>query len=234
MTGCSQRVIDKWLGVMPSINGDALDLPVGDHRRNPRRRGEALENAILTAVLEELAEVGYARLTMERVAARARTGKATLYRRWPGRAELVVDACAANRLSEADVPDTGVLRTDVLAALRQLSAKLATSHGDLLRGLLTEIMHDPEFARLVRERVHTAGPGPIQGVLWRAVRRGELASWVPASRRAGVAVDLLRNHYLLYGAPIPESVITEIVDDVYLPLLLAPPTAPPTALGDEA
>lgn len=202
---------------MPPINGDAPDRPAADHRRNPRRRGEELENAILSAVLEELAEAGYAGLTMERVAARARTGKAALYRRWPGRAELVIDACAAHRLSEADLPDTGVLRTDVLAALRQLSAKLATPHGDILRGLLTEAMHDPEFARLVRERVHTAGPGPIEGVLRRAVTRGEIAPWVPASRRATVAVDLLRHHYLLYGAPIPEAVMAEIVDDVYLP-----------------
>ncbi|MCQ4079051.1 TetR/AcrR family transcriptional regulator [Streptomyces sp. RB6PN25] len=211
---------------MPPTNADAPDRSAGDHRRNPRRRGEALEHAILTAVLEELAEVGYAGLTMERVAVRARTGKATLYRRWPGRAELVVDACAAHRLSDADLPDTGALRTDVIAALRQLSARLTTSHGDILRGLLTEIMHNPEFARLVRERVHTAGPGPIHGLLQRAVRRGEIEPWVPASRRATVAVDLLRNHYLLHGAPIPEDVITEIVDDVYLPLLLAPPGTP--------
>lgn len=209
------------------MNGDAPDRPAGDHRRNPRRRGEELENAILAAVLDELAEAGYAGLTMERVAARARTGKAALYRRWPGRAELVIDACAAHRLAEADLPDTGALRTDVLGALRQLSARLATSHGDILRGLLTEAMHDPEFARLVRERVHTAGPGPIEGLLRRAVARGEIASWVPASRRATVAVDLLRNHYLLFGAPVPEHVITEIVDDVYLPLLLAPPGVPP-------
>ncbi len=223
----SQRVLDKWLGVMPPTHGDAPDRTTGDHRRNPRRRGEELERAILAATLEELAEVGYAGLTMERVAARARTGKATLYRRWPGRAELVVDACAAHRLSDADLPDTGALRTDVITALRRLSARLAASHGDILRGLLTEVMHDPEFARLVRERVHTAGPGAIQAVLWRAVARGEIEPWVPASRRATVAVDLLRNHYLLHGAPIPEEVVTEIVDDVYLPLLLAPPAAPP-------
>ncbi|WP_326701399.1 TetR/AcrR family transcriptional regulator [Streptomyces sp. NBC_01754] len=207
---------------MPPTHGDTPDRSAGDHRRNPRRRGEELENAILTAALQELTEVGYAGLTMERVAARARTGKAALYRRWPGRAELVVDACAAHRMSDTCLPDTGVLRTDVLAALRQLSAKLATSHGDILRGLLTEVMHDPAFARLVRERVHTAGPGAIQGILLRAAERGEIEPWVPTSRRATVAVDLLRNHYLLHGAPIRDDVITEIVDDVYLPLLLAP------------
>lgn len=215
---------------MPPTNGDQPDRSPGadDHRRGPRRRGEELENAILTATLEELAEVGYTGLTMERVAARARTGKAALYRRWPSRAELVVDACATLRLTDPDLPDTGTLRTDVTAFLRQLSANLATSHGDILRGLLTEIMRDAEFAQLIRERVHTAGPGAIQGVLNHAVRRGEIEPWIPTSRRATVAVDLLRNHYLLFGAPIPDGVITEIVDDVYLPLLLAPPQPPTT------
>ncbi|WP_241968044.1 TetR/AcrR family transcriptional regulator [Streptomyces sp. ICBB 8177] len=181
-----------------------------------------MERAILAAALEELTEAGYAGLTMDRVAARAGTGKAALYRRWPSRAELIVDACAARRFSSADVPDSGALRTDVIAALRQLSDWLGTSHGDVLRGLLTEIVHDPELARLVRERLRTAGPGPIQGVLRRAVDRGEIQPWILTSRRATVAVDLLRNHFLLYGAPIPQDVVTEIVDDVYLPLLLAP------------
>ncbi len=219
-------MFDEWPGVMPPTHEDPPDSPAADHRRNPRRRGEALERAILRATLEELAEVGYAGLTMERVAARARTGKAALYRRWPGRAELVVDACAAHHLSDTDLPDTGALRTDVLAVLRQLSAKLTASHGDILRGLLTEIAHDPEFARLVRERVQTAGPGRILTILSRAVARGEIEPWVLTSRRATVAVDLLREHYLLWGAPIPPDVITEIVDDVYLPLLLAPRADP--------
>lgn len=195
----------------------------GDHRRNARRRGEALERAILTAALEELSEAGYAALTMERVAARARTGKAALYRRWPGRAELVVDACAAQGMSTMDVPDTGALRTDVLAVLRHFSATMAGPPGDLLRGLLGEIVRDPEFARLVRERVQTAGPGVIHNVLRRAVERGEIAPWVLGSRRATVAVDLLRNDILLRWDPLPDEVLVEIVDEVYLPLLVAPP-----------
>ncbi|MER7999549.1 MULTISPECIES: TetR/AcrR family transcriptional regulator [unclassified Streptomyces] len=199
-----------------------------DHRRGPRRRGQELEEAILAATIEELAEVGYARLTMERVAARARTGKATLYRRWPGLAELVVDACAIRDASDADLPDTGALRTDVLAALRLISGQLAGLRGDVLRGLLPEFVGDPDFARAIREKVRTAGPGAIKQALRRGVDRGEIEAWLPDSRRATVAVDLLRNHFLLHGAPIADDVITEIVDDVYLPLLLAPPSGPDT------
>ncbi|MFD7668152.1 TetR/AcrR family transcriptional regulator [Streptomyces sp. NPDC059788] len=184
-------------------------------------------------MLEELAETGYAALTMERVAARARTSKAALYRRWTGRAELVLDACKAHGLSDMDVPDTGALRGDVIALLRQMSAKMAAPIGGILRGLLAEMTRDPEFAKLIRERLHTIGP-VIRAILLRAVERGETEEWVLGSRRAAVATDLLRNEFLLFGAPVADEIIREIVDDVYLPLILAPapkPARPPGGTG---
>ncbi|MEU9117526.1 TetR/AcrR family transcriptional regulator [Streptomyces sp. NPDC048483] len=201
--------------------GKAAESAV-DHRKGPRRRGEELENAILTATLEELTEGGYAALTMERVATRARTSKAALYRRWSSRAELVMDACKLRGITDVDLPDTGALRTDVIALLRQISAKMASPLGGILRGLLTEMTRDPEFARLIRERVHTVGPPTLHVILERAIERGEVEPWIPDSRRATVATDLLRNHFLLFGAPVDDAIITDIVDDVYLPLVLSP------------
>ncbi|WP_189307992.1 TetR/AcrR family transcriptional regulator [Streptomyces albospinus] len=174
------------------------------------------------ATLEELSETGYAALTMERVATRARTGKAALYRRWANRAELVMDACKLAGVSHIDLPDTGTLRTDVIVLLRQIAAKMASPLGGILRGLLTEMTRDPDFATLIRERVHTIGPATLGVILERAVERGEIESWILDSRRATVATDLLRNHFLLFGAPVEDEVITEIVDDVYLPLILHP------------
>lgn len=166
--------------------------------------------------------MGYAGLAMERVAARAHTSKAALYRRWPSRAELAVEACRLRGISELEVPDTGVLRTDVIALLEQLSSRMASPFGDILRGLLTEMTRDAEFARLVRERVHTVGPATMRVILERAVERGEVERPILDSRRATVATDLLRNQFLLYGAPVDAEVIREIVDDVYLPLVLRP------------
>ncbi|MFH8350384.1 TetR/AcrR family transcriptional regulator [Streptomyces sp. NPDC018045] len=190
-----------------------------------------MENAILTATMDELAEVGYAALTMERVAARARTSKAALYRRWTGRAELVVDACKTRGISDIEPPDTGTLRDDMISLLKQMSAKMATPIGGILRGLLAEMTRDPEFARLIRERVQTVGPVVGRIILRRAVERGEVEEWVPGSRRASVATDLLRNEFLLYGAPIGDETIIEIVDDVYLPLVLAPAPRPAPRAG---
>ncbi|MGC0416948.1 AcrR family transcriptional regulator [Embleya sp. AB8] len=179
--------------------------------------------------MAELAEVGYAGLTMERVAARARTGKATLYRRWSSRAELAVEACKLRGVSEVDLPDTGSLRGDVIALLRQMSVKMASPLGGIMRGLLAETTHDPELARLIRERVHTMGPETIRFILERAVERGEVDRRILTSRRAAVATDLLRNEFLLFGAPIADEIIVDIVDEVYLPLVRKP--GPPSDRG---
>ncbi|PXX71294.1 TetR family transcriptional regulator [Nocardia tenerifensis] len=194
-----------------------------DHRKASRRRGEELERAILTATLAELAEVGYSGLTMDRVATRARTSKTVLYRRWAGRAELVMDACELDGAAEVDAPDTGALRSDVLTLLRRVSAKMDTPFGGIMRGLLGEMTRDPDLARLIRERVHRVGSGAIRPILERAVERGEVDRRVLDSRRATVAPDLLRNHFLLFGAPVEDEIIVEIVDEVYLPLVLREP-----------
>ncbi len=163
---------------------------------------------------------------MERVAARAHTGKAAIYRRWPNRAELVVDACKVHGIHDDDLPDTGALRTDMIALLRQVSVKMASPFGSIVRGLLAELPRHPDFARLVRERLHTVGPSTVRVILERAVERGEVERWIIGSRRATVATDLIRNEFLLFGAPVADRIITEIVDDVYLPLVLSPAPAP--------
>jgi Bacterial regulatory proteins, tetR family len=93
---------------VPVEPGDAGAM--ADHRSRPRRRGRALDEAIYRATLDELAEHGYAKLTMEGVADRARAGKASLYRRWPTRVELVLDAVAHTLPDPLTVPDTGSLR----------------------------------------------------------------------------------------------------------------------------
>ena len=95
--------------------------PPADHRRGPRRRGQLLFEAIFEATVAELAETGYAGLAMERIAARARTSKASLYRRWPSRADLVVDAIRHCSPELSHPPDTGNLREDLLSLLRGMA-----------------------------------------------------------------------------------------------------------------
>jgi AcrR family transcriptional regulator len=189
-----------------------------DHRKLPRRRGEALLSAIYTATLEELAESGYAALTVDRVAKRAHTSKASMYRRWPSKVELVIDAVYRNLRDALTPPDTGDLRQDALVLLRQCADVLAGPRGDVVRGLIPEVLRNPELGA-ARARIAGLSDDPMLTVLQRAADRGEARPSAVIPRVAGVAPALIREYFLVHNAPIPDEVIVEIVDEVLLPLV---------------
>jgi len=178
-----------------------------------RRRGAELEASILDAAWAELTETGYARLTMENVAARAKTGKQVLYRRWANRAELVIAALRHRSGSITDaVPDTGELRADVLAVLRHGAKRQRELGADTIHGLLADAPEvDPAFFDRMRE-VMTA-------VLKRAAERGEVEPDTLPPRVVTLPADLARHEMLLARGPVPDRVLVEIVDDVFLPLI---------------
>jgi AcrR family transcriptional regulator len=186
-----------------------------------RRRGAALEAAVLQAAAEELAEVGYPGLTMDRVAARAGTSKNVIYRRWPNRTALSIAAWRSMLPGTPDdVPDAGTLRDDALAMLRRTNDRMAAPFGAVLRGLLAGMQDDPERLREIREQLGRIGVGPWLTILARAVTRGEADPAALTPRVATVAVDLLRNEYGLNGmTTADDGLLVEIVDEVYLPLV---------------
>ncbi|MFI7135811.1 TetR/AcrR family transcriptional regulator [Nonomuraea sp. NPDC050153] len=191
--------------------------------RATRRRGAALERAILQAAADELVEGGYASLTMDRVAARAGTSKNAIYRRWPSRAALSVAAYRHLLPTDPeDTLDTGDLRSDALALLNRANDRMSSATGKVMRELLSGIKNDPERMREIREQLLRAGLAPWLTILSRAAARGEVGSRALTPRVAGTALDLLRNEYWLSGlTTLPQSVLVEIVDQVYLPLVRA-------------
>ena len=191
-----------------------------DHRTRPRRRGDVLNSAIFEATLQELAEVGYPRLTMERVALRAGASKASVYRRWPSRMELALDAVHHLAPDPTDTPDTGSLRGDALAFMRIAAALLAGPGGEALRGLLGDALADQ--SRTLELRRHSRGTGHriMQEIVQRAAARGEINSAAITPLRLDVAQAMLREQFLFHGPPIPDAVIVEIVDETVLPLFL--------------
>jgi len=175
--------------------------------------------AIFDATLAELAEVGYARLAMERIAARAHTSKASLYKRWPNRAELVVAALRHQRGEPEPAPDTGSLREDVLTLLRRAAARLDGTFGQAARGLMAETLADPDRTATVRATMFVARNRYLTEILNRAVAREEIPASAIKPHIIGLAPALVDHHFLMHGAPIPEEVLTNIVDDILLPLL---------------
>ncbi len=193
-----------------------------DHRKRPRRRGAALETAILDATLTELSDVGYARLSVERVAERAGASKASLYRRWPSKVELVMDAVYHVFPDPASPPDTGSLRGDLLAVMRTVAEQLAGPAGQALSGVLSDALGDPDKARRVRSYTRGTSQVGMREIVRRAVARGEVDPAAVTERRLETGHALLRHHFITQGVPIPDHVIVEIADEVMIPLLGRP------------
>jgi AcrR family transcriptional regulator len=179
-----------------------------------------LEQAILRAAVDELTASGYAGLTMDRVAKRAGTNKNALYRRWPNRAALGIAAYRQLVDAALQPPDTGELRSDALALLRQINCGLSAPNGDILRSLLAGVSAEPELLTQLLDQAADGGTGVWLTILERAVARGEARPAARHPRVATVALVLLRNEYVTHGIKtVPDSVIVEIVDQVYLPLV---------------
>jgi AcrR family transcriptional regulator len=192
---------------------------VVDHRKGPRRRGDALYAAIFEATLEELTAVGYAELKIEHIANRARASKGSLYRRWSSRAELVADAVHHTLPSCCEPPDTGSTREDILGCLRGFANLLNGPSGEAVRGLMAETIREPDLMEVVRIRFIDPGVSLFLDVLRRGAVRGEVRATALTRRIASVGPDLLRQHFLAHRSPISDQVLIEIVDEVILPLV---------------
>ncbi|MFH9353788.1 TetR/AcrR family transcriptional regulator [Kitasatospora sp. NPDC017646] len=189
----------------------------------PRRRGDELERAILDAVWAELVEHGYGRLTMDGVAARARTSKPVLYRRWPNRVELVMAALGRNAPDYEAPPDTGDLRTDLLVFLGSLLHRFDDLPVEAVHGFLVDLMRDPELRSVFRTGLTDKGPVETLSVMMhRAAERGEINPARLTPRVVSLPLDLLRDALMLGGEVPSDAVIGEVLDEIVLPLLRAP------------
>ena len=191
-------------------------------RTRQRRRGEELEADLLEAAWQELVEAGFAKLTMESVAARARTGVAVLYRRWPNKDELVLAALRHfGTTHPVEVADTGSLRGDMIALLESFSGNrvnFAAIVGAVFSGLLASSGLTPAEAR---EKVLSDRPAQSARIFTRAHERGEIdLDRIPPAVLT-MPVDLMRHDMLMTYQPIPPERILTIVDDLFLPLVAA-------------
>ncbi|MDQ1695738.1 MAG: hypothetical protein QOJ03_1091, partial [Frankiaceae bacterium] len=185
--------------------------------RATRRRGDALLDAIYAAVMEELAEVGYASLSIERVAERARTGKASIYRRWPTRLDLVLEALDHVMPRFDEVPDTGTIRADLLVVLRSIATTMGSRVGAAAKACFEGT--DQELAQAMRDRLLPQRKAVMIEILQRAAARGEVRADAVTQRIAETGPMLLHGELLQRGSPIPDSAVVAIVDEVLLPLL---------------
>lgn len=192
-----------------------------------RRRGDTLEAALLDAAWDEFTAVGYASLTIKGVAARAKTSRAVLYRRWPNRPELVMAAIRhRTKLAPLDIPDTGSLRGDVLAVLRHVSESWAEITG-VLSFLIADYFDETGLPPSVLHQREFVGSTTMEVIFERAVQRGEIDPGRLSPRIASLPLDLVRHDMIMNRASVPDATLIEIVDHLFLPLVRQPQVARP-------
>ena len=206
---------------MDTTTDDIIEEEPGAAPARPGRpRSEEREQAILDAALELVAEVGYDRLSMDALAERARASKATIYRHWSGKAEIVAAAVRCRSIDAREsAPDTGTLRGDLLALLGHACETMAAEDGALMASVLWAMRTDPVLADLMRSQMVEAKREVVAALVGRAIERGECPPDTDPSIAGEVLPAMTLSRLLITGEPLDEPFCIHLVDDVLLPLL---------------
>lgn len=192
-------------------------------RGGPRRkRGTKLNEAILEACLDELADSAYRDLTVQAVARRAKTGKASIYRRWPGKRELVRDALTSMLAHVDDGPgfcagsEGGTVRQSLLDYMTNISGFVGGPHGGAIRSMMAETVYgDLRDAALDRQLLEP-WTNCVAAQLRAGIDRGEFLLNAPAHRVAEVLLAAVMQR-VLFTAPLPQANDNQAILDVVVP-----------------
>lgn len=189
-----------------------------------RPRDEAREQAILDATLAVLGEVGYERMTMDAIAAEAKASKATIYRRWSNKAELVTDALAGWAICPDEYPDLGSLRDELRLFVAQTCEHLSGSGGNIILGLGVAVRTDPDLAHALGQRFDEF-VSSLDLVLDRGVARGEIPER-PDPLMLFEVVPAVAITHAMKGLEPDDAFIDHLTDDIALRLVTyVPPTS---------
>jgi AcrR family transcriptional regulator len=189
--------------------------------RGGRPRDPSRDSVIRAAILRLLADVGYGALTMDAVASEAGVGKATIYRRWRTKQDLVVDTISDLNRAEATPPDTGSLEGDLRLMLRSLVSVITGPTGAATLSLLSTVPHQPALAEAFRDGPLAVWRHAFEQIWARAEQRGEVRPGIAGSVPAETTSALLVQRWLLTGEPVDEAYADEVLDTVVLPLVKA-------------
>ena len=199
-----------------------LSSPDGDRPgRGGRPRDPSRDGAIRAAILQVLAESGYAGLTMDAVAAAAGVGKATIYRRWRTKSDLVADAVAELSAMSIDAPDTGSLEGDLRVLLRWLVTAVNGPLGAATLSLLSALPHEPALREAFQSGPMGVWSSAFRQVWDRAAARGEVPESVRGTAVSSTASAPILQRWLFSGEPVSEAFADEVLADVVLPLVFA-------------
>ncbi|GAA1700893.1 TetR/AcrR family transcriptional regulator [Microbacterium sediminicola] len=185
-----------------------------------RPRDASRDADILEATLEVLAEHGYDGMTIDMVAAHAGAGKATVYRRWPSKADLVIDAVACMKMRDIDLenlPDTGSLRGDLVALVRAPELPEAERKMRVMGGVISLMSREPELAQAVYSAILAPRITINRALLQRAKERGEIRQDADVDKLAALAPAMTAFRTLAERKPVDRAFLLSLIDDVVLP-----------------
>ena len=204
------------VSVMAAMTTDVARPSRGGRPRDPSRDG-----VIRAAILRLLADVGYGALTMDAVASEAGVGKATIYRRWRTKQDLVVDTISDLNRDEAGAPDTGSLEGDLRAMMRQMVTVISGPTGAATLSLLSTMPHHPALAEAFRNGPLAVWRQAFEQIWERAEQRGETGPGLAGSIAAEATSALLVQRWLLTGGQVDEDYADSVLEAVVLPAVRA-------------
>jgi AcrR family transcriptional regulator len=192
------------------------------HVKLGRKRDHTRDPEMLDAAIAVLSEVGYEAMTMDMVAARAKAGKATLYRRWPSKAELVIDAVACMKQGMSSIenaPDTGTLRGDLVALIRPHSIEDGERKMLVMGGVVSMLSRDPQLADAVNDAITEPRARLNRFLMQRAIDRGEIRADADIDTIAHIGPSMTAYRTLVQRKPVDRAFLLGLIDGVVLPAL---------------
>ncbi|KQR51876.1 AcrR family transcriptional regulator [Leifsonia sp. Leaf336] len=185
-----------------------------------RKRDHSRDADILDAALEVLAETGYDRMTMDMVAARAKAGKATVYRRWASKGEMVVEAVACMKKNDIDfehLPDTGTLRGDLVAMIKPHAIEDGERKLQIMAGLTSMLARDPDLVDAVTAAIVEPRASLNRLFMRRAIERGEISADTDVDTLAMIVPSMTAYRVLILQQPVDRDYLLSLIDGVLLP-----------------
>jgi len=185
-----------------------------------RKRDHTRDPEILEAALDVLAETGYDGMTIDMVAARAKAGKATLYRRWASKSELVLDAVACMKSTDVDFsspPDTGTLRGDLVALVKTPTIRESERKLKVMAGIVSMIARDPELAAAAQEALVEPRAAANRIIFQRAIDRGEIPADVDIEKLCLIGPAMVAYRTLMMRKPVDREFMIGNIDRIILP-----------------
>lgn len=194
-----------------------------------RPRDASRDADILDATIAVLAEHGFDGMTIDMVAARAGAGKATVYRRWQSKADLVIDAVACMKrraLDPNDLPDTGSLRGDLVALIRAPSIEDAKLRTQVMAGILSLVSREPELAQAAFGAMYEPRIEVNRALIERARDRGETRPDIDVEALASLTPAMMSFRTLAQRLPVTREYLLQVLDEVLLPAAGITPPEP--------